>query len=373
MLDASTYVGMDVHKQSIVVAVLGARGREFVEWRLSNDGSSVQRLVRRLRKQCSGSVICCYEAGPFGYGLQRQLEKEGVRCLVVAPSLIPRKPGDRIKTDRRDARTLAEHLRAGTLTPVHPPSEEQEAARELCRAREDVLEELQRQRQRIQQMLLRRGIRCPSGKAWGARHRTWLWNQQWSWESEQAVWEDLMLHLEQLESRLKSFSAKLETLAATDPYQQTVGWLRCFHGVDTLSAMTLLTELYSFGRFGSPRQLMAYLGLVPSEHSSGESTRRGSITKAGNRHVRRILIQAAHHYRHRPRVGAALRKRRENQPPAVIALTERAHERLHRRYLRLLLGRNKPAQKVVTALARELAGFVWAVLARPQSMACLSN
>lgn len=362
MEKASTYVGLDVHKDEIVVSMLVGGGSEALEWKVAHDPHGVRRLVRQLKAKGSGVIECAYEAGPCGYGLQRQLRSAGIRCQVVAPSLIPIKPGERIKTDRRDARKLAEHLRAGLLTEVHPPSEADEALRDLCRCREDAKEDLMRVRHRLSKMLLRRDRVFRAGNNWTKRHREWLRGQRFEHAADQAVFNDYLLAIEQLEERVVGLDERLAEVAETDPYRERVGWLRCFRGIDTVAAMTIVAELHDFARFKSPRQLMAYLGLVPSEHSSGQATHRGAITKSGNCHVRRMLVQVAWHYRHRPAVGAVLRKRRHGQPAAILALADRAQQHLNRRYHRLLLARRKPHQKVVVAIARELVGFLWAAL-----------
>lgn len=358
-----TWVGLDVHQEEIVVAVLQGSGREVIEFRAGGDDRGVSKLLRRLKKLSGpGQVECAYEAGPCGYTLQRRLEAEGFGCVVAAPSLTPVKPGDRVKTDRRDARKLAEHRRAGLLTAVCSPSEAQEAARDLCRCREDAREDLMRARHRLSKMLLRRGLVYRAGRNWTQKHRRWLLGLIWESEAERVVFEDYLLAIEHLEERLRGLEAALEQLAQEDPYREPVGWLRCFRGLDTVNAMTIATELYDMPRFRSPRQLMAYLGLVPSEHSSGGSRRQGGITKSGNRHVRRALVNAAWNYRHRPGVGRLLRQRRQGQPARIIALADRAQHRLSRRYLHLVLHRGKPSQKAVVAVARELVGFLWAAL-----------
>jgi transposase len=306
--------------------------------------------------------MCVYEAGPCGYELQRRLESEGLSTQVIAPTLIPRKPGERIKTDRRDARKLAEFSRAGTLTEVRPPSEREEAVRDLCRCREAAVRDLTRARHRLSKLLLRRGLVYRAGRNWTQAHRRWLRSLSFEHHSLEVVFADYLLAIEHLEERRLALEQQLEAVSQQDPYREPVGWLRCFRGIDTVSALTVVAELHDFRRFDSPRRLMAYLGLVPGESSSGEQTRRGGITKTGNRHVRRVLVEAAWHYRHRPAVGKALRHRREGQPSAVIAVADRAQQRLNRRFYRLVLSRGKPPQKAVVALARELAGFLWVVL-----------
>ena len=281
--------------------------------------------------------------------------------MVVAPSLIPVRPGQRIKTDRRDARKLAELLRAGLLTAVRPPSEKEESARDLVRCREDVLEDLSRCRHRLGKMLLRRGLIYRDGHAWTLRHRGWLRSLRFEEPTDQVVLEDYLLALEQMEQRLKALDRELEALSQTQPYRQWVGVLGCYRGIGTVTAITILAELHGFERFTSPRQLMAYLGLVPTEHSSGEKLARGRITKAGNAHVRRVLIEAAHHYRHAASVGHLLGKRRQGQPAWAIAVADKAQQRLHLRYRRLQM-RGKPYGKIIVAIARELVGFLWATL-----------
>lgn len=283
-------------------------------------------------------------------------------CEVVAPSLVPRKPGERIKTDRRDAKKLAEYWRSGSLTVVRPPTPEQEAVRDLVRCREDVRDDLLRCKHRLGKMLLRRALEFREGRAWTARHRTWLRSLRWEYASDEIVFTEYLMAVELLEERLRVLDKKLVEVATGEPYRAPAGWLRCFRGVDTVTAMTVLAEVHGIERFDSARRFMAFLGLVPGENSSGGTERRTGITKAGNSHVRRVLIEAAWHYRHRPGVGASLRKRREGQPAQVIALADRAQRRLSARYQRLAVTLGKPTPKVVTALARELAGFLWAAL-----------
>ena len=292
----------------------------------------------------------------------RELEDAGLECIVVAPALIPVKPGDRIKTDRRDARKLAELLRAGLLTEVHAPTAEQEAVRDLSRAREAVKRDQIRMRHRLSKFLLRRGVRWTRGrKAWTQTHLEWLRGRRLEYAADQAILDDHLLGLEQIESRLTAFDAKLEAVADEAPYREPVGWLRCFRGIDTLTALALVAELHDWRRFASPRALMAYLGLVPSESSSGGKERRGAITRAGNVRLRRLLVEAAWHYRHRPGVSYRLRERRAGQPARVIAIADRAQHRLHARYTRLQ-ARGKTHNKIIVAVGRELVGFLWAAM-----------
>jgi len=357
--ERSTFVGLDTSKAAIQVALLREDGT-FLEWKEKTDAKSVTRLVRRLKKEAVGELQVCYEAGPCGYALQRQLTAAEVACVVVAPSLIPVKPGERIKTDRRDARHLAQCHRAGTLTVVRPPTEAEEAARDLCRAREAAREDLGRCRHRLGKLLLRRGLHHP-GRAWTVAHRRWLQSLRFAEAAEQLVFDDYLRAIEHLDERLRELERAISELSQAAPYREPVAWLRCYRGIDTVTAMALVTELHGIERFGTARALMAYVGLVPSEHSSGATRRQGGITKAGNRRVRRLLIEASWHYRHKPAVGAKLRARRNGQPGWVIAHADRAQARLHKRYWRLLL-QGKATNKAATAIARELAGFVWATL-----------
>jgi transposase len=365
MDEGITFAGLDAHKRTIAVAMLLPGERVPIAWEIPNEPVAVRRMVRRVEREAPGEVRFCYEAGSLGFALQRQIVELGSgSCMVVAPSLIPRKPGERIKTDRRDARKLAELFRAGMLTEVQPPTREDEAVRDLCRAREDLREDLHRCRHRLAKMLLRKAVIFTGGRsAWTAAHRRWLHGLSFEDASEQAVFDDYLLAIEQVEERLRGVEEKVATIAQKEPYAKPVGWLRCYRGIDTVTAMTIVSELYGFERFQSPRGLMAFLGLVPSEHSSSDKTHRGGITKTGNGHVRRILIEAAWHYRHRPGPTGVLNKRREGQPAQVIALADKAQHRLYRRYRRMTEA-GKANQKAVAAVARELAGFVWATLSR---------
>ena len=360
MKQVTTYVGVDAHKKDLFIAMLIGDGPTAVTWTVPNEPAAVRRLVRKLERDAPGPVRVCYEAGPCGYALQRQVATARVSCQVIAPALIPRKPGERIKTNRRDARKLAELFRAGLLTEVRPPTPDEEAVRDLCRARDDAREDLQRCRHRMGKLLLRRGLHYP-GRNWTRGHRAWINGLEWTHAAERAVVDDYLLAIDHTEARLLELDARLAEIAEREPYRQPVGWLRCFRGIDTLSAMLMLAELHDFRRFASPRALMAYVGLVPGEDSSGEKHRRGRITRTGNALVRRVLVETAWHYQHRPCVGVALTRRRKGQPGRVIAIADKAQHRLCRRF-RKLAAEHKPAPKIAVAIARELAGFLWAAL-----------
>ena len=360
MKDAITYVGIDARKRDLFIAMLIGDSQTPATWTVPNEPNAVKRLVRKLERDAAGPVRVCYEAGPCGYALQRQLSTARVTCQVIAPALIPRKPGERIKTNQRDARKLVELHRAGLLTEVRPPTPAEEAVRDLCRARDDAREDLQRSRHRLGKLLLRRGLH-DSGRNWTRAHRHWVDSLEWAQPAERVVVDDYLLAIDHLEARLIELDAKLGEIAQADPYREPVGWLRCFRGIDTLTAILILAELHDFRRFPSARALMAYLGLVPGEDSSGEKQRRGRITRTGNTLVRRLLVETAWHYQHRPSVGVALVKRRKGQPSRVIAIADKAQQRLCRRFRRLA-EHHKPAQKIAVAIARELAGFLWAAL-----------
>ena len=360
--ESITWVGMDAHKNSIRVAALLPGRSEAEEWQEQTTPEAIRRLGRKLLRLAPGAVSCCYEAGPTGYALQRQLTAAGVTCAVIAPSLTPVRLGVRIKTDRRDARKLAELLRAGLLTEVHPPSESDEALRDLCRCRDDVRVDLMRARHRLGKFLLRRHcIYRETKRHWGTRHWAWLEQLRFDDPMSQATFDSYMLAVQQLEERLRQLDAQLEEYGGREPYREPVSWLRCFKGIDTVTAVCLVAELHDFRRFRTARELMSYVGLVPSERSSGESERRGGITKTGNRHVRRLLVEAAWHHRYRPALSAPLRRRREGQPARVLAIADRAQERLAARYRRMT-GRGVAPPKTIVAMARELTGYLWAAL-----------
>lgn len=368
MSESITWVGLDVHKKFIQVAVLLPGQEQFEEWRVDRpDNAAAKRLAKRLVKMAPGEVRCCYEAGPCGYWLKRVMEKSApLVCEVIAPSLIPRTSSDRIKTDRRDARKLAKHLRGGNLTEVRPPTEEEESARDLCRMRDDVRRDVTRWRQRLSKWLLRRGHHFP-GKAgnWTQAHRRWMRSLKFDDAVSQTVLNEHLVALKEVEERLKQLTQAVDELAGTEPYAGPVSWLRAFHGIDTLTAISLIVELHGFRRFNSPRQLSSYLGLVPSEQSSGGKRRGGGITKTGNSHARRLLIEASWHYRGLFKEGSPLRKRREGVPAEIVQVARKAHRRLAKRRTRLD-ARGMHRNKVNAAVARELSGFIWAVLMRDQ-------
>lgn len=355
------WVGMDVHKKEIVVVAMEKENSRTTEWKVSNDRRGVKRLIKKL-KGLGDSVSCCYEAGPCGFTLQRQIRKAGIKCAVIAPSLVPTRSGDRIKTDRRDAKKLANLWQAELLTEVYPPTEAQEAVRDLCRCREDAKADQKRAKHRLEKFLLRRSVRYEAGKkAWTQRYWKWLKVQRFDDSVAQQVFDDYRFAVEQQNERVKRLDEQMAGISEQAPYKEPVGWLRCMRGIDTVTAMGYVAELHNIERFDSARGLMAFVGQVPSEHSSGQTIRRGALSKTGNSHVRRLLTENAQHYRHKPAIGVNLRKRRKGQPTWVISIADRAQRRLHKRYWHLLL-KGKPHNKAISAVARELVGFVWAIL-----------
>ena len=327
---------------------------------LTSDSPTLLRFVERVRRQAS--VQCCYEAGPCGFELQRAFAAHQIPCDVIAPSLIPRRPGDRIKTDRRDAGQLAVLYRAGALTTIHIPTEQEEAARDLLRCREDIRADLLRARHRLSKFLLRHGRRFTATKrAWTKRHAAWLQAQRWPLAALEQTHRAYVRAVDEAVGRLQAVDAELRDLLTIEPLRTRVERLRCFRGIDDLTALTIAAELGDARRFPSAPRVMAFTGLVPSEHSSGTKQARGAITKTGNAHLRRVLVEAAWQYRHHPFLGPALQRRQRGAPAATIAIGWRAQRRLHRRY-RSLAARGKTKQLIVTAVARELPGFLWAAL-----------
>ncbi len=352
-----TVIGLDVHKESIVAAVLPPESeRVTVTTKFENTPTALKTFVERLRSR--GSLTFVYEAGPCGYQVHRDLTAQGQECVVIAPGLIPQRPGDKVKTDRRDAEKLAQLHRAGQLTAVCVPTRADEADRDLIRGREDVLAERLQARHRLSKFLLRYGLVWRQTKAWGVLHRAWLRAQRFELSSQTLTFEAYLRGLEEVEARLEALEGHVLALAQKDAWKSVVANLRCLKGVDTLSALTLAVEARGFRRFPSAREFMGYTGLVSREYSSAESVRRGRITKVGNAHIRRILVESAWAYGQSDRTGPTLIKRREGGSSETLVVARRAQERLCRKF-RKMVGRGKPRQKAVTAVARELAGFVW--------------
>lgn len=359
MNNCNTVVGMDVHKKTVVAAILPS-GSDCVTERVTivNEPPAVEKLVKRLASK--GPVEFVYEAGPCGYEIQRQIVGLGQKCSVIAPSLTPVRPGDRVKTDRRDAEKLARFHRSGELTEIYIPTREEESARDLVRIREDILTDRLRARQRLLKFLLRQGRVYRETSTWGTGHRRWLIQQHFEWTPLQQTFEGYMRALTEADARMAVLNQQVDDLAQTKAYGTKVSYLRCLKGIDTLSALTLVVETQQFGRFDRARAYMSYMGAVSSEYSTGDNVRRGSITKAGNAHVRRVLVEAAWCFRRRNMISAQLAERRNGCPPEVVRIAQKAQDRLHRKFSRMI-GRNKLPQVTVVAVARELAGFVWSI------------
>lgn len=356
MAKARTVVGLDVHATKIVAAVLDVETGELQCFGMTADIEKATGFCVALPRP----VRVSYEAGPTGYGLARELARRGVECVVAAPSKIPRASGDRVKTDRRDAELLARLLLAGKLHAVRVPGPEEEALRDLVRAREAVRVDLMRCRHRLSKLLLRHGIRFDDGPAWSQRHRDWLAQVALEWPAAQATLRDSQGAIDALCHRRDSLEREIVALLPGCPWAVQVGRLRCLRGVDTLTAVGLCSEIGDFERFARAEQLMSYLGLVPSESTTGQQRRQGAITKTGSEHARRLLIEAAWHYRPRPRIGKALTDRQHGQPAQAIAIAWSAQQRLHRTWTRLEK-RAKRRTIIAVAAARELAGFAWAI------------
>src|SRR6202043_4053114 len=360
MADRITYVGLDVHKESIVVAVAsgGLRGEVREYGRIANTAAALDRLLCKLGVD-GMALRFCYEAGPCGYGIQRRLSAQGHECVVVAPSLIPKRAGDRVKTDRRDAASLAKLHRAGELTAVWVPDAGHEAMRDLVRARLDAVHALRRARQQLSGFLLRQG--CHYGRpAWTKLSRRWLAGLKFEQAVHHLVLEDYVQAVEAAEARRDRLTAQIEAMLPDWTLAPVVAALQTMRGMALVNAATLIPELGDLSRFANPRQLMAYLGLVPSEHSSGTSIKRGGLTKAGNRAARRLLIEAAWCYRFPAWVSRELLLRQESQPKPIREIAWKAQLRLCARY-RKLARPGKPANVVAAAIPRELTGFIWAI------------
>ena len=360
MRNSINWIGIDDHADKLTICLMVANQKTATkEWEIAPTDSGLRQLVRWM-KSLAGEVRCVYEAGPCGYNLYRLLSSKGIECSVAAPSLTPRKPGDRVKTNRRDARKLAEMFRAGMLTMIVVPNQRQESVRDLLRARDDVRKNVMSARHRLGKFLLRHGLRFRDGRSWGTQHWRWIRSIALTETCEQIVLDHYISSLEASIEQLRVLDQHVTDVAREADYAPMVGQLCALRGIDVLSAMSILAELGDLRRFASARQLMAAVGLVPSEYSTGDKTLRFSITKTGNAHVRHILLQAAWHHRHVPREGVTIRTRRRSQAPHIVAIARKAEQRLHHKYRRMI-SRGKRSTVAVTAVARELAGFIWAV------------
>jgi len=362
MQSTTKFVGLDVSKEKISVAIADVSGEAPRYYgSIPHTPAALRKLIKELGP--AETLSFCYEAGPTGYETYRWITSMGAHCAVIAPSLIPKRSGDHVKTDRRDAEQLARLYRAGELTPVYVPEREDEALRELVRAREAAKEDAHRARQRILKFLLRHQIERPATikRRWTKKYRVWLGQLTFPYESMHVAFSEMLHALDEIEQRMGRLEKALVQQAATGSKASLIQALQSLRGIGLLTAITLAAEIGTFARFRSPAQLMAYLGLVPREYSTGLSTRRGSMTKAGNGRLRRTLVESAWSYRHRPAVKGDLAKRLDGMPADVQLLSWKAQERLHYKYRHLVFGKNKHKNVAVGAVARELIGFIWAV------------
>ncbi|WP_240468776.1 IS110 family transposase, partial [Gracilibacillus sp. YIM 98692] len=358
------YVGLDVSKEKIAVAVADeGRSKPRYIGMINYTVEAIRKLIKRLGEP--EQLQMCYEAGPTGYGLYRLLKSMDIKCEVIAPSLIPQKPGSRVKTDKRDAINLATLYRAGELTPIYVPTEDDEALRDLVRAREDVKEDELRAKHRLTKFLLRNEIRQPKGtKKWTVKYWEWLRQLRLPRSSSRVVFQEYVQQLIEYQQRLTILEQEIKAQAESGVHAPLIQKLMTLRGIAIITATSLAAEVGSFQRFSQPSGFMSYTGLVPSESSSGDARRLGAITKTGNRHIRKLLIEAAWSYRHKPAVGRDLKRRQKGQPTNILSISWKAQHRLHKKYYRLM-GRGKESGKAITAVARELAGFIWAIANEP--------
>lgn len=356
MSEGIRWVGLDVHAHQTAGAVFDTATGEVRSRRMMGRPHEVMDWLRELE----APVRAVYEAGPTGYGLARRARAAGIEMAVCAPGMIARGPGDRVKTDKRDALKLARLHAAGQLVLVHVPRVDHEQLRDLSRCREDVRADLMRARHRIGKLLLRREIYFPGrGRNWTREHRTWLATLRFDDRATSVVFADYLHAHDVLLARRDALDREIDQIALQSPWAQIIGRLRCLRGIDTLSAFGLCAEVCDYERFHKPDAFSSYLGLVPSEHSTADKRRQGSITKAGSTHARRLLIEAAWHYRRPPRIGGALQARQTGQEPWAVDCAWRAQRRLHGRWQRLRTERGKHSGVAAVAVARELAHFCW--------------
>jgi transposase len=358
---SEAFVAFDSSKlrHAVAIADAGRAGEVRFLGEIESSAAATGKLVRKLATKYQ-RLTFCYEAGPTGYGLYRQIKSLGHECVVVAPSLIPKRPGDRVKTNRRDAVTLAKLLRANELTAVWVPDERHEAMRDLSRARGAAVEDLGAKRQQVSSFLLRRGLHYPGKKTWTKAHMDWLASLKLEHAEQRIAFEEMLLAVRQAQERIARLEQAIRDAVPDWSLAELVTALMALRGIDLIAATTLLAEIGDLSRFQTPRELMAYLGLVPSEDSTGDTVKRGPITKTGNRRARRMLVECSWSYRHPPRVGKEKQAKIAAAPRAVREIAWKAQCRLTGRY-RALVRKGKLSNVAVTAVAREFAGFIWAI------------
>ena len=355
------YIGMDVHKDSVQMAVFTEKGEEPIyERRLNNDTGLLIKEVKRYSRE--GETEVAYEAGCLGYVIQRAMEEAGITCYVLPANKVAKKRDDRIKTDKRDARLIGRELRSQNIRPISVPDETDEMTRDLLRCREDTSEDIRRAKQRLLKFLLRKGYIYDEGGGnnWTVKHWKWMDGLKFEQERERVVYEEYRSQIRSLEERIVRLEKEVVEAAESPRYKAAVSRLRAFKGIDYIIALAMVCEIGDFKRFASAKAFMSYLGFVPSENSSGGKRKQGGITKAGNGHLRRLLVEGAWSYTRNSRAGKRLEQRRQGCPASVVEVADRALHRLHKKYIRLVLG-GKHVNKAVTAVARELAGFIWAI------------
>lgn len=359
--DSELFVAFDTSKlrNAVAIAEGGRSGEIRFLGEIDNTGAATGKLVRKLAAKYE-RLTFCYEAGPTGYGLYRQVKRLGHECMVVAPSLIPQKPGERVKTNRRDALSLVKQLRAGDLTAVWVPDPRHEAMRDLTRAREAAVEDLRCKRQQVSAFLLRQGLHYTGKRTWTKAHGGWLASQKLEYAEQRVAFEEMLLAMRQAQERIERLELAIRVATPDWSLAEVVTALMAMRGIDFISATAFLAEIGDLSRFRTPRELMAYLGLVPSEASTGDTVKRGPITKAGNRRARRILVECSWSYQHPPRVGKEKQEKVAAAPPAVREIAWKAQCRLSARY-RALTRKGKLKTVAVTAVARELSAFIWAI------------
>lgn len=361
MAKSIRYLGLDVHADTIAVSIAEGRGEARSLGTIPNRPEPIRKLMKRLEPLSTLRV--CYEAGPTGYALYWQLVGLGVKCEVVAPTLVPVKAGDRVKTDRRDAAKLARSYRSGDLTAVWVPDAAHEALRDVVRAREAAKKDELRAKHRLSKFLLRHGRRASDGTtAWTGKFWAWLNSVRFDYAAQEATLLDYRTEVERAADRLKRLEKAIDQAVQDAPPQMkaVIDALQALRGIAKITATTVVTEVGNFSRFARPNLLMGYGGMVPSEHSSGQSKRRGGITKTGNAHLRRVLLEAAWAYQHRPSLSGDLKRRQQGVSERIREISWKAQQRLHSRYWRLT-NKGKLPSKAMTAVARELVGFIWAV------------
>lgn len=359
--DSELFVAFDTSKlrNAVAIAEGGRSGEIRFLGEIDNTGAATGKLVRKLAAKYE-RLMFCYEAGPTGYGLYRQVKRLGHECMVVAPSLIPQKPGERVKTNRRDALSLVKQLRAGDLTAVWVPDPRHEAMRDLTRAREAAVEDLRCKRQQVSAFLLRQGLHYTGKRTWTKAHGGWLASQKFAYAEQRVAFEEMLLAMRQAQERIERLELAIRVATPDWSLAEVVTALMAMRGIDFISATAFLAEIGDLSRFRTPRELMAYLGLVPSEASTGDTIKRGPITKAGNRRARRILVECSWSYQHPPRVGKEKQEKVAAAPRAVREIAWKAQCRLSARY-RALTRKGKLKTVAVTAVARELSAFIWAI------------